>query len=270
MPVSSTKRNKSPLASLIHVTQTHLYKQFPAHEHRLKVLLDTRFVTKPISDQIVHTPTYHFKPNLPEEEVISIVEKARLVSLLPGTVMDKETSLYLEQQLEDVLGFGISSTLQSIKLPFNKGIAESLPHLFDTPSSIRVAIDVVPEAGRSKHRSFFGWNMSTLSDHASSEQNKYWVSVPIRSMSNDAFSLTNLKQWFFKRKMLIINPTDGLFAVAEVLDDYSSVTKKYQLGISPSLSREALVWSPQNLGRVLVFFIPESSKTPLPGVYSLI
>jgi hypothetical protein len=70
--------------------------------------------------------------------------------------------------------------------------------------------------------------------------------------------------------MLIINPSDAVFAVAEVLNEYSDPSSKYQLGVSPAISREAVLWSPQNLGKVLVFFISDTNNSPNPGVYSLL
>lgn len=263
---ASSKNPQTTLTSLIKVDTTHLLKQFPHHEPRIKALLAQRFAP-PTETQ---PSQQHFKPAVPQEEVASIMEKTHHLSLLPGLSFDTETELYLQQQLEDVLGFSIHGSLNGHKLPFTKGLVESLPHLRNSPTIDSSDLDTVPEAGVQASRPLFGWHLQYSDDQISSgSATEYWVSLPLRQWLSSTTSLNDLKHWLHRRKVILINPSEALFAIVEVLDEYLPLSNKFQLGASPAVVRKGLFWSPQNLGKAMVFFLADSSSLPEPGVYSL-
>jgi hypothetical protein len=272
MPASSAPaRMRTSLPTMVQTASDHLYEQYPQHKNTLSSIIRKRFSTEattPVSAAPTPPP---FVPTLPSEETFSILEKVNQLSKLPGLTFDKETQLYLEQQLEDVLGFGISTSIDSLTLPFNKGRVESLSHLYFKPGLLLPTFSKTREAGLDDRRPAFGWYMqSPLTSQSPSDYPLYWVSLPLRLMVDPTQTLAEAKQAVYKKKVVVINPSEALFAIAEIMNDYTDASHKYQLGASPAVIRDGLFWSPENAGSMMIFFIPESSNAPKPGVYSLL
>lgn len=269
--VPSYHGSNKTLPTFLSEAEQQLLRHFPAHETRIKSLLKSRFAA---TIKKAHKPTLRFEKrqtSLTQEEIFSVVQKIAQLSQLPGLTFDKETELYLEQQLEDILGFGISATSSSIKLPFVKGTIYSLPHLYSSPTAHKNSPPRIKEAGLDSKRSLFGWRMQPASTDSSTGINdEYWVSLPLRSFVSTDFSFVDIKKWAYKKKLLIINPLDAIYTVAEVMNEYNDPSNKYQIGGSPAVIRDGLFWSPQNLGKVMVFFMSDASNSPPPGVYSLL
>lgn len=260
LPVGS-----SVSATLLQSATVRFTQEFPDFKPQLEQLLLSRFS---VEQNETKPRALHLTSSLSPEEIVSIFEKINQISQLPGLLVDAETELYLEQQLEDMLGFGISTKIESFQLPFVKGVAESLAHLYAIPGMQTASLQSVPEAGLSTHRSTFGWQLQTNSSNKT--LSPYWISLPLRSLSATSDAFNAIKKSLLRRKVVLINPSEGLCAVAEIMDDYTDSSHKYQFGISPAVSREGLFWSPQNLGKSLIFFITDSQDAPQVGIYPLL
>lgn len=239
-------------------------RDFPQFQPQLERLLAVRFSESEEETQ-KNAP---LSSTLSPEEISSIFEKVRHISQLPGLEVDSETQMYLEQQLEDMLGFGISTSSDTLQLPFIKGVADSLPHSYAIPGSRQEGLSKIKEAGRARHRPVFGWQLHALSQSAT--DHPYWVALPLRKMVSTSTNFVMVKKALFQKKVVLINPFEALCVVAEVLDEYTDASHKYQCGISPAVARHGLIWSPQNLGKILVFFITDPGAAPNPGVYPLL
>jgi hypothetical protein len=269
MPANGSAASHRSLSEKIISEEQALYSQFPEHKSLLQNVIDrSSEETKPVI--VTEKPR---RSSLSQEELLSILQKVREVSQLPGATLEKDTALYLEQQLADVLGFEVTSTLGNYQLPFIKATIASLSHLQMQP--VKKASDTtsyVPEAESSKKRSYFGWDSSPFSASSmndSNEDNLFWLAVPLFHFKHQLSSLNQLKSWWRKRKMVVINPVEAIAVVAEVKDDFYDTSNKYQLGGSPAVIREGLFWSPANLGKSLVFFISDQSEAVACGKYTL-
>lgn len=262
MPAANQSNTSSQFGELLESRKQDLFTAFPELSAIIDQIVQSRF-----EEDLPTSPRYsHKKTSLSPEEQLEILQKLRQLSQLPGSTFDTETQLYLEQQLADLFGFEVSTTYQDLSLPFVKTTIESLPHLKSSPNLTDSLALPIPEAGLQSSRTLFGWHMNNSSTKESTD---YWVSVPIRSLVSSQLSLSDIKKKTFKKKILLINPTEALYAVAHILDDYEDISHKYQLGGSPNLTREGLFWSPQNKGACMVFLINDSSS-PEPGIYDLL
>lgn len=263
---SSLQRNRSgSIVALIASAEQQLFTASPPeHSSVLKSVISERFSTRSESQ----TQQKNLKSSLSLDELASISKKLHELSQLPGLVFDAETELYLEQQLADMLGHEVSTHSEGIKLPFVKGIIDSLPHLLVSPSQKINQIGQVPEAGLRNTRSIFGWQFSGISD-SSNKFPDFWVSLPLRSLVTTEYTYETVKNWAYKKKMLIINPADSLYCIATIQDEYLDPSNRHQFGGSPALIRQGLFWSYHNLGRAFIFFISDPNNTLKSGVYQL-
>lgn len=269
MPANSSVAISQTVSEKIQAEEQTLYSQFPEHQTILQNII-TRSTVQATPITVTEKAR---RSQLSQEELFSILQKIREVSQLPGTSLDRDTALYMEQQLADVLGFEVTSTLGEYQLPFVKAIIASLPHLQLQPVKIEMsATSYAPEAGSTKKRSYFGWDSSPFTESSmndSSEDNLFWVSFPLHHFKHQLSSLNQLKTWWKKRKMVIINPMEAIAVVVEVKDDFYDTSNKYQFGGSPAVIREGQFWSPMNLGKSLLFFISDQSETVACGKYTL-
>lgn len=269
MPANVSIVTRLTLSEKIQSEEQALYNQFPEHQTILQNIISRNTVqATPIT--VIEKSR---RSQLSQEELFSILQKVREVSQLPGVSLDRDTALYMEQQLADVLGFEVTSTLEQCQLPFIKATIASLPHMQLQP--IKKEIDptsYTPEAESTKKRSYFGWESSPFSGSiidGAAEENLFWVAFPLHHFKHQLSSVNQLKTWWKKRKMVIINPVEAIAVVAEVKDDFYDTANKYQFGGSPAVIREGQFWSPMNLGKSLLFFISDQSSTVACGKYTL-
>lgn len=239
-----------------------LQTKFPEFNDRVLELIQTRIDT-PKVHRVIHKQTVRIS----QDELFSILDKLHQIAQLPATTIEVETRLYLEQQLADILGFEVASTMDQQELPFNKVSVKSLPHIAFTPSSPKVPV-VVAEAGINSQRSWFGWEGTFSAESTAENQQEYWIAFPFHSMSTD-LPLKELKLLWKNKKVVLINPVDGVAVVAKIKDTFLDTTGKYHIGASPAVIREGMFWSPQNLGRCLLFFSTDQEKSIDCGSYYL-
>ncbi|PIR62075.1 MAG: hypothetical protein COY81_00055 [Candidatus Pacebacteria bacterium CG_4_10_14_0_8_um_filter_43_12] len=202
---------------------------------------------------------------LTTEESHAIIQKLQQIVDLPGSTIENETLLYIEQQLSEVLGFEVSTGNDQFQLPFQKATLFSLPHLFFSPTLQAATIKNIPEAGIAKARPIFGWQLAGTAPTVSD----YWIALSLRSLATQPLSITQLKQLLTKKKFCLINPQQELYCIVELIDDFLDPANRYQLGASPQLVREGQFWSPVTLGRTVIFYLNDQSNSLKPGCYQI-
>ena len=202
---------------------------------------------------------------LSSEEFFVVMQKLQAAAQLHSGSLDPELELYLEQQLADIFGFEITSEHQGHRLPHTLGVIQSLPHCKRTPTDTLAAHSRVPEAGFTPLRSVYGWmTPPEMSAEATTAREQYGLSLPLTADASTSSSST--VAWYKKQRLLVLNPFEYHAVIARVSDTYQPLSPKYQFGGTPELIRDGRCWSPQALGRVLVFFITDDSELPAGGI----
>lgn len=217
-----------------------------------------------INDRVLEPPSpprenlsAHLPPADPEEKQ-AIFAKLKEVSASDSTQMSDQEVLYLEQQLADLLNFEVSLKLDGHQLAYSIGKIKALQEFKLSPSQQKNHLPF-PESESQLKRPFFGW--SNLAPSSTPNYSKFGIALPVLMNTSWSTQFHSLKKWYFHRKMLVINPIDSIFMVAEVLDIFHDPSHQYQFGGSPALIREGNFWSPQNLGKSIVLFITDEKSS---------
>ncbi len=205
------------------------------------------------------------KLELSLKEFNIIFDKLKQLLQQPAKQLETDLELYLEQQLSDILGFVVTSTLENHRLNYVTGTMLAEPHLKRFPKDKLEDHDAVLEAGLSKNRSSFGWFINHNQDNNKrKELEKYYLSLQLYQLPSWQTASEELKKWYKFRKMIVINPYEKLAVVGVVGNIDHQFNIKKQFGGSPEVIREAKVWSVKTQGKVLVMFVDDpSNKVPL-------
>lgn len=184
--------------------------------------------------------------------------------------LPKEEELYLEQQLTDLLGFGVVAELEGKRLNHSIGIMGGEQHLTRYPGDSLEDHDAYLEAGIAPNRGAFGWftEEGELTER-SIQMEKYYFAVQTLYLPDWNTNHQELKPWYKFRKMVAINPADRLAVVGVVGDAGPAMWVKKQFGGSPEIIREAKIWSPQARGRVILMFVDDPNDEVPLGVIDL-
>ena len=221
---------------------------------------------KQISDQRV---SEHLNA-VTQDEFNTIMDKMKAFVTMPVGHLENENEMYLEQQLTDMLGFEVTAELDGHRLNHSIGIMGGEQHLFRFPGDDLSQHDAYQEAGIAPARGAFGWfaNGSELSE-ADIIKEKYYFAVQTLYLPDWNTNHAQLKPWYKFRKMIAINPADGLAVVGVVGDAGPALWVKKQFGGSPEVIREAKIWNSAARGRVILLFVDDpQDKVPL-GVINL-
>lgn len=198
--------------------------------------------------------------------------RAKLMNLVmqPPGQLDSESELYLEQQLGELLGFQVSSNLDGFSLLYNTGKIKSLPHVKTNPNDT-ISSHEYPYAGLKSSRASYGWFLENGSvNEASQRIEKYYCSLPLYYYPEWSEKSQQMKKWYKYRKMLIVNPFEGMAVVTAVATIGPAIPTRYQFGASPEAVIEGKLWSSQALGRVLVLFIDDPQNSVPLGPIKLL
>lgn len=200
-----------------------------------------------------------------QEEYEAILEKLQASVQLPPGHLEKETELYLEQQLSSMLGFEVVAELEGQRLNHSVGIMGGEQHLRRFPSDNLGQHDAYLEAGMAPNRGAFGWfteNGELTADAIARE--KYYFAVQTLYLPNWNSQYQTLKPWYKFRKMVVINPAEKKAVVGVVGDAGPAAWVQKQFGGSPEVIREGKVWSPDSRGRVMLLFVDDpEDEVPL-------
>jgi len=195
------------------------------------------------------------------EEHKSVLEKMINTLKQPVGSLPREQSLYLEQQISDLLGFEVASELDQIHLPHTFGILAALPHLRRHPQDQITDHPTMQEAGLAPHRSSFGWftEMGQLTQLAI-EREKYFVSIQVDLLPEWRTSAQKLTEWYKYRKVVVINPVHELAVVACVGDFGPGNWIQHQFGASPEIVRHLGAWDLESQGKMFVFLVNDPTN----------
>lgn len=205
-----------------------------------------------------------------QQELEEIVNKMVSYVNLDVGHLPKEEELYLEQQLSDLLGFEVMAELEGNRLNHTIGIMGGEQHLIRYPGDKLSDHDAYLEAGIAPNRGAFGWftEDGELTERAIAME-KYYFAVQTMYLPDWNSRHSELKPWYKFRKMIAINPAEGLAVVGVVGDAGPAMWVKKQLGGSPEIIREAKIWSPKSRGRVILLFVNDPDDSVPLGVIDL-
>lgn len=204
------------------------------------------------------------------DEHRSVMEKMVSTLKLPAGNLPREQSLYLEQQITDLLGFEVTSELDGHQLPSTFGMMSALPHLKRHPQDQLEEHEQFQEAGLEERRSSLGWftEMGQLTDTAVNRE-KYFVSLQIDLSPEWQLQSKQLKEWYKYRKVVVINPMVQKAAVACVGDFGPGNWIQHQFGGSPEIIRQLSVWDLASQGKVFIFLVNDVDNTLPLGVMDM-
>jgi hypothetical protein len=204
------------------------------------------------------------------EEHEEVLNKMKEMVKLPPGHLEAEDELYLEQQLADMLGFEVTAELEGHRLNHSIGIMGGEQHLRRFPTDSLAQHDAFQQAGIAPARGAFGWftQEGELTEKAIMRE-KYYFAVQTLYLPDWNTNHQDLKPWYKFRKMIAINPAEGMAAVGVVGDAGPALWVNKQSGGSPEIIREAKIWSKESRGRVILLFVDDpEDKVPL-GVIDL-
>ncbi len=183
----------------------------------------------------------------------------------PAGHLERETELYLEQQLSEMLGFAVRAELEGQRLNHTIGVMGAEQHLLRFPGDQLSDHDAYLEAGIAPNRGAFGWFTENGQLTANSIQmEKYYFAVQLMYLPNWNSEHPQLKPWYKFRKMVVFNPAEKLAVVGVVGDAGPAMWVQKQFGGSPEIIREGKIWSPAAKGKVMLLFVDDpEDQVPL-------
>lgn len=187
-------------------------------------------------------------PEITSEEHESIFDKMRSIIRSPKSGVTQQELGYLEQQLSDLLGIGVTRTHEGISLPHLTGKVWSGAHLPRHHQDSLELHDAIPEAGIAPVRPFYD----------ADREEQYFCGVQLAQTAHWVQSRPALLSWYREKKVLLVNPFEYRAVVCTVLDHHQRDHYAYQFTTSPEASRMLRAWSPKTSGMVFAFFVQDS------------
>ncbi|NCN06447.1 MAG: hypothetical protein GW946_01210 [Candidatus Pacebacteria bacterium] len=200
---------------------------------------------------------------VPKQERDEIFAKLETVAATSAQLSEKE-SLYLEQQVSDLLGFEISSELEGKKLTHTFGKIQALDEFSLQPHTTTNRSQNVRGAHIQKSRPSLGWGTEDIVP----DSNHFLLANHLPFLQDWHQKYAHYKRWYKWKKLLLINPFNRISVVVELAAATLPNPMQYQFGGSPDLIRASQAWSPQAQGLVCVFFIPDAARVN-PGVHKV-
>lgn len=216
-------------------------------------------------NQVLDEKSRQVALDISKQEHQEIIAKLSSYVNSPAGHLERETELYLEQQLSEILGFKVRTELDGKRLNHSIGIMGSEQHLLRFPGDELKDHDAYTEAGIAPNRGAFGWftDNGQLTEE-SIQREKYYFAAQLMYMEGWSENYQELKPWYKFRKMIVINPAEQIAVVGVVADAGPAMWVKKQFGGSPEVIREGKIWSPNSKGKVMLLFVDdEENKIPL-------
>lgn len=234
-----------------------------------QVAMNSPMITAVADNQVLDEKSRQIALNISEQEHQEVIAKLSSYVNSPAGHLERETELYLEQQLSEILGFKVRTELEGHRLNHSIGVMGSEQHLLRFPGDQLAEHDAFREAGIAPNRGAFGWfteNGQLTQDSILRE--KYYFAVQLMYLPDWNQNHQELKPWYKFRKMIVINPTEQVAVVAVVADAGPAMWVKKQFGGSPEVIREGKIWSPNSKGKVMLLFVDDSeNQIPLGPIF---
>jgi len=199
------------------------------------------------------------------EEQATVMEKLKSVAMMPAGQLPQPDEKYIEEQLSEILGFGVAAELDGHRLNHTVGIMGGEQHLRRFPTDLLDNHDSYVQAGMAPNRGAFGWftENGELTSQAIMRE-KYYFAVQTLYLPEWNSAYKDLKPWYKFRKMVVINPQEQMAVVGVVADAGPAQWVKKQFGGSPEVIREGKIWSKSTRGRIILFFVDDpTDQIPL-------
>lgn len=235
-----------------------------------QVAMNSPMISTVADNQVLDEKSRQVALDISEQEHQEVIAKLSSYVNSPAGHLERETELYLEQQLSEILGFKVRTQLEGQRLNHSIGIMGSEQHLLRFPGDKLEEHDAFREAGIAPNRGAFGWfteNGQLTEDSILRE--KYYFAVQLMYLPDWNQNHQELKPWYKFRKMIVINPVEKMAVVAVVADAGPAMWVKKQFGGSPEVIREGKIWSPNSKGKVMLLFVDDSENQIPLGPISL-
>lgn len=235
-----------------------------------QVAMTSPLIAKDQNRQVLDEKTSKIALDISEQEHQEIIAKVSSYVNSPAGHLERETELYLEQQLSEILGFKVRTELEGHRLNHSLGIMGAEQHLIRFPGDNLADHDAYTEAGIAPNRGAFGWfTQNGQLTQESIMREKYYFAVQLMYLPEWNNNYQELKPWYKFRKMIVINPAEQIAVVGAVADAGPSMWVKKQFGGSPEVIREGKIWSPNSKGKVMVLFVDDEDNSIPLGPISL-
>ncbi|MDA1079270.1 MAG: hypothetical protein O2840_01105 [bacterium] len=215
------------------------------------------FPEKPVTQQINNPqPT-------PEPERDEIFAKLETAASSLSQLSEKEL-LYLEQQVSDLLGFEVTSSLDDQRLTHTFGKIQALAEFVLQPHQNTVSTPAVRGANMQATRPTLGWAKKPPENG----EKHFLLANHLLLLEDWHLKYAHYKNWYKWRKLLVLNPFNRVAVIVELASFTLPNPMQYQFGGSPDVIRASQAWSPEAQGHVCVFFIPEEIAIK-PGLHKI-
>lgn len=214
------------------------------------------------------------RPNISESQLIEnkMTVRQKLMTGLqdllphrPGT-LSEESAEKVEQVIFENTGIRAKAVLEDQSLNHQLGYIGFEQHLYRYPGDSLAQHDEIQEAGIAPGRGAFGYFAKSSSDFTTKEylREKYYCVVQTLYLENWNKDHRFLKDWYAFRKMIVINPANGLAVVCDIGDAGPAEWTGKQFGGSPETMQLLDLNKGPRKGLVLMLFVDDpENKIPL-------
>ncbi len=191
-----------------------------------------------------------------------------LQEILPHrpTKLDPETSAKVEQVILETTDIKAKVVMEDQSLNHTLGYIGFEQHLTRYPGDSLSQHDEIQEAGIAPGRGAFGYFAKNSGSFTTREymREKYYCVVQTLYLENWNRDHVYLKDWYAFRKMIVINPVNGLAVVCDIGDAGPAEWTGKQFGGSPETMQYLDLNKGPRKGLVLMLFVDDpDNKIPL-------
>lgn len=219
------------------------------------------------------------QPQHVEQQFVELPENIFLMSevgpLLPSDIyqMDAENEIKIAEKLSSYYGLDVKVDINGLRLAHTYGYIGAEQHLMRYPGD-SMASHFIGEDDAQKYYSSGmapgrgAWGYFSESKEKMTQKDidreKYYIAVQTFLAKDYAQRLSDYRDFFKFRKMLIVNPQNGRAMVVVIGDSGPAVWTGKQLGGSPEVMKYLERVDGRQKGTVLYFFIDDpEDKIPL-------
>jgi hypothetical protein len=215
--------------------------QFPEHAPYFLKALDESTTQSPITRKNTDQETLVREIGAEEEQ--QILQKLKELVTFPPKQTEEE-KLYLEQQLADLLDLSLVSEISSY----------TLPHSLVTIQHHQGWKENQRDADVSSTRSIFGWSQQRV---------EFAIGLPLHLTPAWINDPIQAREWYKHARVVLINPMENCAVICKIVDVYLGPLTQYQAVATKAVLQAGKVWSRNSQGKMLIFFLDESTPTQL-------
>ena len=206
----------------------------------------------------------------PAENALTVRQKLRssLQDLLPHqpAKLVPDLASRVEQIISENTHISVKAVLEDQTLNHHLGYMGFEQHLSRFPGDSLAQHDEIQEAGLAPGRGAFGYFAKDRSLFTTREylREKYYCGVQTLDMENWNQDHRFLKDWYAFRKMMVVNPVNGLAIICDIGDAGPADWTGKQFGGSPEIMQALDLNKGPRKGLVLMLFVDDpNNQIPL-------